>query len=69
VQPAVASCGSFDSRTAPARVPALSAQSWVVAVSVALFRLWHLGTAVSTPGAWLLGAAGIVVILLGAVIL
>ena len=41
----------------------------VVAVYVAVFRLWHPGTAASTRGALLLGAAGIVVILLGAVIL
>ena len=41
----------------------------VVPVYVAGLRLWQPGTAASTRRAWLLGAAGIVVILLGAVVL
>jgi hypothetical protein len=37
----------------------------VVAVYAAVFQLWRPGTAASTRRAWALGAAGVVVIVVG----
>jgi hypothetical protein len=40
----------------------------VVAVYAAVFQLWRPGTAASTRRAWALGAAGVVVIVVGMVV-